>query len=110
MARKFERFLLLCLTLICFSLSTQPARADLNKQRQVFLDAESAFGKGDYAKFKNLSASLKEYPLYPYLVFMDIRKSMGLGKEKEILSFMNEWDGVPSFQAVEAVLAGLPCP
>lgn len=95
MPRLFERFFLLGLTVLFFSFFIPPARADFSEQRQVFLDAESAFRIGDYDKFRDLSARLKEYPLYPYLLFMDIQKNLGLEKEKQVLSFMKEWDGSP---------------
>ena len=71
------------------------ARADLNKQRQYFLDAEDAFKKGNQAKFSKLLARLKDYPLYPYLVFMDIQKNISMDREKEILSFISEYESSP---------------
>ena len=71
------------------------ARADLNKQRQYFLDAEDAIKKGNQAKFSALLTRLKDYPLYPYLVFMDIQKNIRIDREKEILSFISEYESSP---------------
>jgi Soluble lytic murein transglycosylase and related regulatory proteins (some contain LysM/invasin domains) len=71
------------------------AQADLNKQRQYFLDAEDAFKKGNQAKFSKLLIMLKDYPLYPYLVFLDIQKNIRIDREKEILSFISEYESSP---------------
>ena len=71
------------------------ARADLNKQRQYFLDAEDAFKKENQAKFSKLLNNLKDYPLYPYLVFMDLQKNIRIDREKEILSFISEYESSP---------------
>lgn len=71
------------------------AQADLNKQRQYFLDAEDAFKKGNQEKFSKLLTRLKDYPLYPYLVFLDIQKNIRIDREKEILSFISEYESSP---------------
>ncbi|HJX30698.1 MAG TPA: transglycosylase SLT domain-containing protein [Thermodesulfobacteriota bacterium] len=78
-----------------FFLFISIARADLNKQRQYFLDAEDAFKKGNQAKFSKLLTRLKDYPLYPYLVFMDTQKNIRIDREKEILSFISEYESSP---------------
>lgn len=71
------------------------AQADLNKQRQYFLDAEDAFKKGNQEKFSKLLTRLKDYPLYPYLVFLDIQKNIRIDREKEILSFISGYESSP---------------
>ena len=78
-----------------FFLFISTARADLNKQRQYFLDAENAFKKGNYEKFSTLLTRLKDYPLYPYLVILDIQKNISIDREKEILSFISEYESSP---------------
>ena len=40
-------------------------------------------------------ARLKDYPLYPYLVFMEIQKNISIDREKEILSFISEYESSP---------------
>lgn len=78
-----------------FFLFISMARADLNKHRQYFLDAEDAFKKGNYEKFSTLLTRLKDYPLYPYLVILDIQKNIRIDREKEILSFISEYESSP---------------
>ena len=93
-----------------FFLFVSIAQAELQEQRQRFLDAENAFNQGDQEKFNELLATLKEYPLYPYLVYLDVKKNMGLDREHEILSFINEYGSSPlSGQLMQSwlgVLAG----
>lgn len=95
MSGRLERYLILSTTIVFFFLFVSTARADLREQRQSFIDAEKAFSKGHHETFRKLLAELKDYPLYPYLVFLDIQKNMGLDREKEILSFINEYHSSP---------------
>jgi soluble lytic murein transglycosylase len=92
MSGRIKRYLM-CIGF--FFLFISIARADLNKQRQYFLDAEDAFKKGNQEKFSKLLTKLKDYPLYPYLVFMDIQKNIHIDREKEILSFISEYESSP---------------
>jgi len=92
MSGRIKRYLM---SIGVFFLFISMARADLNKQRQYFLDAEDAFKKGTQAKFSKLLARLKDYPLYPYLVFMDLQKNIRIDREKEILSFISEYESSP---------------
>ena len=78
-----------------FFLFISMAQADLHEQRQYFLDAEEAFNKGNQEKFSKLLSRLKDYPLYPYLVFLDIQKNIRIDREKEILSFISEYGSSP---------------
>ena len=95
MSSRIKRHLFLSVPILFFSLFVSTAGADLHAQRQSFLDAEVAFIKGNQEQFCNFLAELKDYPLYPYLVFMDIRENIGLGREKEILSFISEYQSSP---------------
>ena len=89
---RFPLLIMIGLFLFLFVSDTQ---ADLHQQRQYFLDAEKAFKEGNRYKFKTLMSKLTGYPLYPYLVFMGIKKNMSLEKEKEILSFIDKYKSSP---------------
>jgi soluble lytic murein transglycosylase len=95
MSVRIERYLIVGMTIVLFSLFVPMAQADLQEQRQCFLDAENAFNKGNQEKFNQLLARLQDYPLYPYLVFLDIQKNIGIAREKEILSFISEYGSSP---------------
>ena len=47
-------------------------QVSLEKQRMLFVDAEKALKKGRITKYNKLVHQLKDYPLYPYLRFMEI--------------------------------------
>jgi soluble lytic murein transglycosylase len=95
MSSGIKRNLILSVPIVFLSLFISTAQSDLHQQRQCFVDAESAFKEGNQEKFNKLLSSLKGYPLYPYLVFLDIRKNMSLDKENEILSFISEYRSSP---------------
>ena len=90
-----KKYLILVTASICVFLAISTALADLPEQRQMFLDAEQAFQEGNHKKFRKLTDGLKDYPLYPYLVFLDLQKNIGLEREKEIFSFINEYGSSP---------------
>jgi len=92
MSGRITRYLM---TIGFFFLFISMAQADLYEQRQYFLKAEDALKKGNQKKFSKLLTGLKNYPLYPYLVFLDIQKNIRLNREKEILSFISEYESSP---------------
>jgi len=89
MSSRMKRYLM---AIGFFFLFISMAQADLHKQRENFLEAEKAFNEGNQKKFKKLLTRLKDYP---YLVFMDIQNNMRLDREKEILSFISEYELSP---------------
>ena len=48
------------------------AAPDLADQRKRFVEAERARRRGHQARFLELSGRLRDYPLYPYLVYGDL--------------------------------------
>ena len=95
MSGRVKRLGALSLSMVLLSLFISTAEADLKEQRQSFLEAENAFHRGDQKTFIELLAALKDYPLHPYLVFLDLRKNMKLEREKEILSFIDAYESSP---------------
>ena len=43
----------------------------LSKQREIFQAAEEALTSDDLDRFRRLKTTLKDYPLYPYLVYQE---------------------------------------
>ncbi len=74
---------------------SHPAGADFEQQRQDFLAAEKALKKGRIQEFNELLAKLADYPLYPYLVYEQIRKNVSLEHEERILAFLDEYSSTP---------------
>jgi len=60
--------ILLAVTAALLGAGPLASAAELEQQRQQFLDARSALAKGDRGRLEQLSAKLHDYPLHPYLV------------------------------------------
>ncbi|TCT20693.1 soluble lytic murein transglycosylase [Thiobaca trueperi] len=56
--------------------------------RTDFLAAEQALKNGDRGRFEQLSASLRDYPLYPYLRFADLTRNLDAVPDDAIESFI----------------------
>lgn len=76
-------------------LFSNPALADLEQQRQDFLAAEEALKNGRVQEFNQLLSKLTDYPLYPYLLYEQIRRDISLKHEDRILRFLDEYVSTP---------------
>ncbi len=63
--------------------------ASIERQRQVFLEAENLVKKGNSSKFRTKLAELRDYPLYPYLKYQWLKRN--LRNDREIRSFLSEF-------------------
>lgn len=64
-------------------------------QRQAFISAEDALKDGRRDEYIRLSLSLEDYPLYPYLVFMDLRQNLSTELEKPVRMFIETYSDTP---------------
>ncbi len=64
-------------------------------QRDTFLSAESAFKKGDNSHYLALKAKLKEYPLLPYLEYMELRQQLKTVSDTQINSYLENNQDLP---------------
>ena len=64
-------------------------------QRQTFIAAEDALKDGRRDEFIRLSLSLEDYPLFPYLVFMDLRQSLSPDLENQVQVFIETYSDTP---------------
>ena len=64
-------------------------------QRQAFIAAEDALMDGRRDEYNRLLSSLADYPLYPYLVFMDLRQNLSPEKEKQVAAFIETYSDTP---------------
>jgi len=83
--------LLLCLGLFSFQISA----ANLTTQRAEFLQAKQALAAGKDDEFKRLANQLRDYPLYPYLVYADIKERIDEASPDEILNFIQDYSNTP---------------
>lgn len=74
--------ILLAVTAALLCAGPLASAAELEQQRQQFLEARSALAKGDRARLEQLSAELHDYPLHPYLVAWQMTRQRVLAPEQ----------------------------
>ncbi len=86
----------LCLFAAALFAAGSAAAADdggLEKQRALFLKVEGALKAGRRQPFRRHRAALESYPLYPYLVYQDLRNRLSGAGEKEVAAFLDAYGG-----------------
>nr|MBA3731340.1 hypothetical protein [Gammaproteobacteria bacterium] len=94
-----HKFLILIgyLFMLAFAL---PARAqddvpELTQQRQSYKLARIALTTGQTQVFEALKSQLTDYPLYPYLVYEDLKRRLGSAPDAEIERFIETYADTP---------------
>ncbi|MFV2060007.1 MAG: transglycosylase SLT domain-containing protein [Gammaproteobacteria bacterium] len=64
-------------------------------QRQQYQDAIHSIKLGRLKNFNKLEPQLRDYPLYPYLKFAELKKRLRKAPNKEIIAFINKYAGTP---------------
>ena len=75
--------------------SSVTSASTLTQQRQMYMDARHALATGKHNKFTMLSERLKDYPLYPYLQYEELRRRISSAPEKDIRGFLDNYSYVP---------------
>ena len=82
-------------TVIAVVASSVTSASTLTQQRQMYMDARHALATGKHHKFTLLSEQLKDYPLYPYLQYEELRRRISSAPEKDIRTFLDNYSYVP---------------
>lgn len=83
------------LILLALSLA-QPCAANLlDKQRDQFLQAESALKAGDKNTFRQLKQKLFTYPLYGYLDYWELKRRLKKAQPEEVQEFFQLYNDQP---------------
>ncbi|NOX75712.1 MAG: transglycosylase SLT domain-containing protein [Gammaproteobacteria bacterium] len=72
----------------------------LTVQRAQYLKAEKALRLRQLKKFKTLRTSLSDYPLYPYLLFTELKQRLGSANNDELTHFLTAYADVPVADAL----------
>lgn len=80
---------------VIFSLPQIIFAESLSSQRQQYMDARAALAKGDGKTFRYLASQLKDYPLYPYLQYEQLRKNIRSADEQDIRNFLDHYSFLP---------------
>ncbi len=68
-----------------------PAAPSGDHQASIFLDAERALKLGQLTRFRRLAARLTDYPLYPYLVYEDLKRRLAHVDSAEVDTFLSDY-------------------
>ncbi len=86
-----KRLLPICLAVCCLSSQAQ----DLAQQRRTYRLAQLAMAAGQMQTFKQLQAQLSSYPLYPYLVFEELKRRLYSAPDAAIEGFIERYADTP---------------
>ncbi|MCG6965219.1 MAG: transglycosylase SLT domain-containing protein [Chromatiaceae bacterium] len=81
--------------LLCSAFAASVSAADMEAQRKTFLDAEKALDRGSIGQFESLSASIRDYPLYPYLEYQALSKRLAKASSSDIERFLQTYTDTP---------------
>ncbi len=67
----------------------------LQKQRDLYIRAEQTLKQGQGTFFSQQRELLSDYPLYPYLLYLDMARRIAYVKTETIVDFLKFYDGTP---------------
>lgn len=68
--------------------------AELDTQRQIYIRADHALKKHDHTSFERLKSQIPNYPLYPYLIYEDLKQKLQHSKPVSVsLKSLQEFEG-----------------
>lgn len=67
----------------------------LASQRRAFVDAERALLSGDTVRLRALSVQLHDYPLYPYLRYRELSRSLATSDARTVRRFLADFADTP---------------
>ncbi len=67
----------------------------LKQQRKLFLQAETALKRGRYTQYKKMEHRLNNYPLYPYLRFIELERRLKNTSTQNIQRFLQTYHDTP---------------
>ena len=91
---RYQSFIRL-LMIVMLMVTSIASASTLSQQRQMYMDARHALATGKHEKFSMLSGQLKDYPLYPYLQYEELRRRISSAPEKDIRDFLDNYSFVP---------------
>ena len=79
------------------SSSTIPVKKEnlLKEQRKLFIKAEKALKLGRYTQYRKLEHRLNDYPLYPYLRFIELQRNINNTSTQKIQHFLQTYHNTP---------------
>ena len=88
------RFLACSLALLSTFAFASESLLDSSRQK-LFLTAEKAIDSNNQALYRQLQPSLKEYPLYHYLEYRQLKRSLPSAKPEDVATFLDDYADTP---------------
>ena len=88
------RLLACSLALLSTFASASESLLDSSRQK-LFLAAEKAIDSNDQALYRQFQPSLKEYPLYPYLEYRQLKRSLSSARPEDVATFLDDYADTP---------------
>ena len=93
------KYLQCLIVLLCMGIALPAASLSFPdvhaEQRERFLEAEQALADQDRMKFWDLLRKLRNYPLYPYLRYEDLKLRVDIARPQEVSSFIKAFNTSP---------------
>jgi soluble lytic murein transglycosylase len=67
----------------------------LAQQRKLFIQAEAALKRGRYNQYRKIKHRLNDYPLYPYLRFLELARRLSSSSNENIQNFLLTYHDTP---------------
>jgi soluble lytic murein transglycosylase len=88
-------FLSLALVLSASYVTADPGDDPFADARARFLDARKALNENRKDSFRKLARQLKDYPLYPYLEYWELRERLSSAGNREVNGFLKRYADQP---------------
>jgi soluble lytic murein transglycosylase len=91
------RLVLLSITslLLCCTTAAAATTPGLERQRQMFVQAEQALHRGDSKEYNRLRRELADYPLLPYLEYTELSGNLGRAGKARVAKFLHRHADTP---------------
>ncbi len=71
------------------------AASSVDQQRELFLQAERALQEREFARYNDLLPRLRDYSLYPYLIYKDLRQRIAVVEGDAFSRFFRDYGHTP---------------
>ncbi|MDH5784344.1 MAG: transglycosylase SLT domain-containing protein [Chromatiales bacterium] len=93
--QKFMKSFSALLGALLISIGANGQANDGHAERVLFLETKKALEQGNYEVFGRNIQQLKDYPLYPYLIYWKLRDRLGEQPPATIEAFLTSYDTLP---------------
>jgi len=89
-------FILLLLTGSRVYAAVPQTDVKLEQQRRLFVQARNALRANKLDTYRKLTASLTDYPLYPYLLQYYLNSNLWHAGDEDIINFLKQYGDLPT--------------